>query len=63
MNIHPSTTNFNKTLSQSKMVSFSALLSTAIRELTKHGKNANKGFWKYTKSTGEADITSYKGLL
>jgi hypothetical protein len=63
MNIHSSTTNFNKTLSQSKAVSFSALLSTAISELRKYGKNASNEFWKNTKSTGEADITSYKGLL
>jgi len=63
MNIHSSATNINKTHSQSKAVSFSALLSTAISKLTKYGKNANNEFWKYTKSNGEADITSYKGLL
>jgi hypothetical protein len=57
------TTNFNKTLSQSKEVAFSALLSTIKSELTKYGKNATNKFWKYTKSNGEADITSYKGLL
>jgi len=63
MNIHSTTTDINETLSQSKAVSFSTLLTTAIKELTKHGKNTNRGFWKYTKSNGEADVTSYKGLL
>ena len=63
MNIHSSATNIIKTSSQSKTVPFSAWLSTAISKLTKYGKNANNEFWKYTKSNGEADITSYKGLL